>query len=87
MIQRYNYNTNENLITIYNKGFNRLQRFTKEEFENDFIKPYGFIYKATNIINGKVYVGKTISDIYTRFLGHIKDSYWKLNIRRAFKNA
>lgn len=35
----------------------------------------GFIYKITNDINDKVYVGKTLSTIEKRFQEHKKDSY------------
>lgn len=34
----------------------------------------GFIYKITNNINGKVYIGKTTETIKERFQGHINDS-------------
>ena len=34
----------------------------------------GFIYKISNDINDKVYIGKTLSSIEKRFAEHIKDS-------------
>jgi group I intron endonuclease len=34
----------------------------------------GCVYKVTNIINGKIYVGKTKYDHITRFNGHCKDA-------------
>jgi predicted GIY-YIG superfamily endonuclease len=34
----------------------------------------GFIYKITNSINDKVYIGKTLSTIDKRFAEHKKDS-------------
>lgn len=45
----------------------------------------GFIYKVTNIINGKVYVGKTNKSIEARWQQHIYDSK-RLN-DRPFYNA
>lgn len=33
---------------------------------------YGYIYKITNIVNGKIYIGKTKYSIESRFRGHIK---------------
>ena len=33
---------------------------------------YGYIYKITNIINGKIYIGKTKYLIESRFREHIK---------------
>lgn len=37
-----------------------------------FIK-YGIIYKATNFINGKVYIGQTTSPLFKRKSAHIKN--------------
>ena len=34
----------------------------------------GFIYKITNTINNKVYIGKTLSSIEKRFTEHKEDS-------------
>ena len=34
----------------------------------------GFIYKITNTINNKVYIGKTLSSIEKRFAKHKEDS-------------
>ena len=34
----------------------------------------GSIYKITNILNGKMYIGKTLHSIQKRFQEHIKDS-------------
>lgn len=33
-------------------------------------KPYGIIYKVTNIINGKVYIGRTVQGLYRRKWSH-----------------
>ena len=35
---------------------------------------YGLIYKITNVINSKCYVGQTINSIKERFQRHISDS-------------
>lgn len=40
---------------------------------------YGYIYKITNDINNKFYIGQTIHDIKFRFDRHIKDSTTKKN--------
>ena len=52
-------------------------------------KIYGRIYKITNIINGKSYIGQTISTINHRFSQHVYDSKNKKNsymvIIRAIK--
>ncbi len=37
---------------------------------------YGYIYKITNLINGKIYIGKA-KNIKSRFDGHIRDSFNK----------
>jgi len=37
-----------------------------------------FIYKITNKINGKIYIGQTIKSIYTRWLSHISRSKNKI---------
>lgn len=37
------------------------------------MKIYGYIYKITNIINKKIYIGQTKSSIETRFKRHIYD--------------
>jgi len=39
------------------------------------MKPYGIIYKATNIINNKSYVGKTIRTLEKRINEHKKANY------------
>lgn len=49
----------------------------------------GYIYKITNTINDKVYIGKTQRTIQERWQGHIKDSwnskYQHRPLYRAFK--
>lgn len=37
------------------------------------VKQYGIIYKITNLINGKIYVGRTTQDIQVRFKQHCCD--------------
>lgn len=48
-------------------------------------KQYGIIYKVTNKLNGKVYIGQTIRKLSERRNGHIKDS--KSNSNLHFHNA
>lgn len=38
---------------------------------NDLIKVYGIIYKATNLINNKIYIGQTRLKLKNRIKGHI----------------
>ena len=35
---------------------------------------YGYIYKITNLINNKIYIGQTVRDIDTRFKEHLNES-------------
>ena len=46
-----------------------------------------FIYKITNQINNKVYIGKTLKSIEERFSEHIKDSTRSLEEKRPLYNA
>lgn len=48
---------------------------------------YGNIYKITNQINNKVYIGKTLKTIEERFLEHIKDSSRICEEKRPLYNA
>jgi hypothetical protein len=58
-----------------------------EENEERFLIPKdGCIYKATNIFNGKVYIGQTIQELEKRKRQHIKDSINpKYHFHRAIK--
>lgn len=47
----------------------------------------GFIYKVTNNINGKVYIGQSIFEIHKRFKEHLSDSNKPSNSSRPFYNA
>lgn len=47
----------------------------------------GFIYKITNDINDKVYIGKTLSSIEKRFAEHKKDSQKNVQEKRPLYNA
>jgi len=46
-------------------------------------RPYGYIYKATNTINGKVYIGKTTKTIKERWTKHIEKANELRNLREA----
>lgn len=48
---------------------------------------YGNIYKITNQINNKVYIGKTLKTIEERFLEHIRDSSRSCEEKRPLYNA
>lgn len=48
---------------------------------------YGNIYKITNQINNKVYIGKTLKTIEERFSEHIKDSTRSLEEKRPLYRA
>ena len=48
---------------------------------------YGNIYKITNQINNKVYIGKTLKSIEERFLEHIRDSSRSCEEKRPLYNA
>lgn len=37
-------------------------------------KPFGVIYRITNLVNGKMYIGQTIRDVNVRFKEHISSS-------------
>ena len=47
----------------------------------------GYIYKITNNINGKIYIGKTEFDIQKRFKEHIHDSKKRYCEQRPLYNA
>lgn len=47
----------------------------------------GFIYKITNDINDKIYIGKTLSSIENRFKEHISDSTRQHFEKRPLYNA
>lgn len=46
------------------------------------MEPFGVIYKATNLINGKVYIGRTVRDLKERKYAHI---YRALNYNTPYK--
>ena len=46
-----------------------------------------YIYKITNDINGKIYIGKTLSTIEQRFKEHCKDYLKERNEKRPLYNA
>ena len=45
----------------------------------------GYIYKATNKVNGKVYIGKTENDIKIRWAAHVSSSFNKRSREYSFK--
>jgi group I intron endonuclease len=45
-----------------------------EKTMNEIMFVYGVIYKITNLINGKIYIGQAIHDIQERLNGHIKQA-------------
>lgn len=47
----------------------------------------GFIYKVTNNINGKVYIGQSVFEIEKRFKEHLSDSKKPSKCRRPFYDA
>ena len=47
----------------------------------------GYIYKITNIINNKIYIGKTSYSVEDRFKQHIKDSVKDRCEKRPLYNA
>lgn len=47
----------------------------------------GYIYKITNDINDKVYIGKTEFDIEKRFKEHCRDAFKERNEKRPLYNA
>ena len=48
---------------------------------------YGVIYKATNKVNGKSYIGQTIQSLYKRKIKHISDAILKKETNSKFHNA
>ncbi|KKN47797.1 hypothetical protein LCGC14_0659180 [marine sediment metagenome] len=38
------------------------------------MKPFGYIYQVTNLVNGKVYIGQTVHSIERRFAAHINNA-------------
>lgn len=47
----------------------------------------GFIYKVTNNINGKVYIGKTVETAEIRFEEHLREAYSQKQWNRPFHLA
>src|ERR1700690_3691003 len=74
------------LVSCYKDGSNSLRHHLKNEFLSEFIEPFGFIYKITNLENDKIYIGQTTWDIIYRFRQHVKDSRKKI-VKYHFGNA
>ena len=49
-------------------------------------KAHGIIYKATNIVNGKIYIGQTIKSLKTRKNAHVSDAL-SVNDNNYFHSA
>lgn len=47
----------------------------------------GFIYKITNKLNGKIYIGKTLSTIEDRWKEHLKESQKERSSKRPLYDA
>lgn len=47
----------------------------------------GYIYKITNIVNNKIYIGQTIRDIQSRWNQHINNAYNENDKNNHFHNA
>lgn len=48
---------------------------------------FGYIYKITNKVNGKAYVGKTTDTVQVRWEEHLKDSKRKRCVNRPLYRA
>lgn len=48
---------------------------------------YGIIYKATNKINGKSYIGQTVQTLTQRRIGHLSDAKTRTYRKYHFVNA
>ena len=46
---------------------------SQEHSTDSPLKPYGLIYKITNMVNGKVYIGQTVQTLIARWKQHIKE--------------
>lgn len=56
----------------------------EEHLNNDI---YGYIYKITNKVNGKIYIGQTKNSIKARFLEHCWSAYSKNNTNIILYNS
>ena len=54
--------------------------------ENIECKPFGIIYRATNLVNGKIYIGQTVSDIDIRINAHRNEAE-RGKSKRVFQKA
>lgn len=74
-MNRINYQINNGYATFWKDGSYGKRLWNINELKKEFIKPYGFIYKITNIENEKVYIGQTIKLPLDRFKEHTKCSF------------
>lgn len=82
---RYKYINVDSSVKIISPYFYCPHLISKKEFLKEFQNPYGFVYKVTNLINDKIYIGITIRDVISRWKDHIGESNKKTNNR--FHNA
>lgn len=48
---------------------------------------YGIIYKATNLVNGKIYIGQTVEDLPERVRKHLYEAHSKRDSNVVFHRA
>ena len=77
LLERYGLPSTKEGINEYRNQYRKLvnDEYIKEaKYEPTVENMGGYIYKITNTINGKAYVGKTLKTAQERFIQHIKDS-------------
>ena len=75
MSQRLKYIKEGKLIKVFPVGENQINHLiTRKELNDNFINPFGFVYKIINLENDKVYIGQTQRDAIIRWQEHIYES-------------
>ena len=64
-----------------------MEIFTRRRIQRNLFKMVGLIYKATNIIDGKIYVGQTTVGLPARIKRHLKDCRAKKKTHNYFHRA